>query len=416
MYIKQLTSEEFSRFSNRYNVYSTYQTIEYAFAMNNQSFETLFVGLVDENTIVAATLLLIEKRFGFKYSYAPRGFLVDYNDFALLQTFSYELKKFLGKLDIIAVKLCPAVIKTIYDPIKKITEPNSSYDSIFRNLKDTGYYHLGYNNYFEALKPRFEAILDINKPYYQLFKNIRKEFRTKIRTAERNGVKVYKGNENDLELLYLQTQKKYPRDLKYFKDCYSFFSKKNMIDFYYAKLDTERYLKTIQKEYEQQEETSSIINNMVMTNLNKNNNKVINKKISSDFALERYKKQLVNATNLLRDYPNGIVMASILVIKNRDTVCLFMDGYDQNYKTFNAKHLLIWKLIEKYSKSGYKQFNLGGISNHTLDNNKYRGLNEFKLNFGAKSYEYIGDLELITNNTLYFMYRNAAPIRNILKK
>ena len=151
-------------------------------------------------------------------------------------------------------------------------------------------------------------------------------------------------------------------------------------------------------------------------NYSNKNNKLINKKIQADLKLEQCKKNLVLATNLLRDYPDGIVMASILVIKYRDTIHVLMDGYDPQYKNFNAKHLLIWKLMEKYSKLGYKKFNLGGITNFNIENNKYQGLNQFKLNFGAKAYEYIGDLELITNNTLYFMYRNSAPIRNIFKK
>ena len=47
---------------------------------------------------------------------------------------------------------------------------------------------------------------------------------------------------------------------------------------------------------------------------------------------------------------------------------------------------------------------------------KYKGLNEFKLSFNPIINEYMGDIELITNNALYFMYRNTAPIRNILKK
>lgn len=417
MRIRKLSFEEFSKFASGYNNYSIYQTVEYGLVMNNQKFETLYVGLVDEeDNILAASLILVEKKFAFKYAYAPRGFLIDYNNFSLLKTFTREIKKFLGSLDIIAIKISPLITKNIYNSNYKINENNHYYDSIFDNLKECGYYHFGYNNYFEALKPRFEAIIDMDMPYYLLFKNIDKSYRTKIRNAERNGIKIYKGNEDNLDYLYLQTKKKYPRDLKYFKDCYSFFSKKNMIDFYYAKLDTAQFLKTTQRDYQTQEEYSVYINNMVMVNTKKNNNRLINKKINSDFQLERYKKQLIIATNLLRDYPDGIVMASVLIVKYRDTIHMLMDGYDVQYKSFNAKHLLIWKLIEKYSKLGYKKFNLGGITNFNISNNKYQGLNEFKLNFGAKAYEYIGDLELITNNTLYFMYRNAAPIRNILKK
>jgi lipid II:glycine glycyltransferase (peptidoglycan interpeptide bridge formation enzyme) len=48
--------------------------------------------------------------------------------------------------------------------------------------------------------------------------------------------------------------------------------------------------------------------------------------------------------------------------------------------------------------------------------NELQGLNYFKLNFGCKCYEYFGDFELVTNNALYFMYRNSMPLRSILKK
>ena len=65
---------------------------------------------------------------------------------------------------------------------------------------------------------------------------------------------------------------------------------------------------------------------------------------------------------------------------------------------------------------GFKYFNLGGMTSILDENSKFKGLNQFKLNFGCKCYEYIGDFELVTNNALYFMYRNSAPIRSILKR
>ena len=92
-----------------------------------------------------------------------------------------------------------------------------------------------------------------------------------------------------------------------------------------------------------------------------------------------------------------------------------MDGYDPKFKSLNSKHLLIWKMIEMYSNQGFKKFNLGGITNPLEKNNKFNGLNQFKLGFHAKAYEYIGDLELVCNSTKYFMIKNV-PFQNILKK
>ena len=92
-----------------------------------------------------------------------------------------------------------------------------------------------------------------------------------------------------------------------------------------------------------------------------------------------------------------------------------MDGYEPKFKSLNSKHLLIWKLIEIYSNQGFKKFNLGGMTDPFDTKNKYAGLNTFKLGFHAKSYEYIGDLELVCNGAKYFMIKNST-LKNMLKK
>lgn len=416
MYLKQLTNEQFENFINRFQYKSMYQTVEYAFVMNKQKFDSIFLGLFDNENIVAASIFLIEKRGNFKYAYAPKGFLIDYNNEELVKIFSNEVKKYLGKMDVIAVKLNPMIIRNTYDNEGNIIYSNPNYENIFNMLKKQGYYHLGYNNEFEALKPRFEAILDLKESTVNLFKNIRKEFKTKIRSAEKNGIKIYKGTSTNLNYLYLHTKSKYPRDLKYFEDCYYFYSKKNMVDFYYAKLDTKVFLQTVQQNYQLMHEESYNFNNEIIMTSNNNSFKRINKKIALETSVNNYKMKLIEATNLLSENPNGIILASILVIKNNDTINILIDGHDPKYKKFNAKHLLLWKIIEKYKGLGYKKFNFGGIANPTIKNSKYKGLNEFRLSFNPYVNEYIGDLELVTNNALYFMYRNTSPIRKILKK
>lgn len=411
MYIRELTNEEFKNFSEKSKKNLVYQTVEYALVMNNQNFESIFVGLVDAVNIYGASLILIEKLSNFKYAYAPRGFLIDYTDYNLLETFTKEIKKFLSKKGVMAVKICPTIVRYIHNPKTHLTRKDESYDKIFNNLKKLDYHHLGYNNFFEGLKPRYEAIIDVAVPYYNIFKNIDKKFRTKIRSAEEKGVKIYKGNYNDLQLLYFQTKKKYPRDLKYFQDCYKYFDKNNEIEFYYAKLDTAEYLKVITNKFHAQEGICNSINSSIVKN-----NKLINKKMNADQLYYKYNDELLFATKLLRENPNGIVLASVLTVKHNKDIFLLIDGYNPDFKSLNAKHLLIWKLIEQYSKDNCFQFNLGGLTNNDLENNPYQGLNRFKLGFNSSVNEYIGDLELITNSTLYFMYRNTSPIRNILKK
>lgn len=413
MYIKQLKNNEFSEFTKTYPLKSIYQTKEYALIMNQQGFDSLFLGMFDNKKIVAASLILIRKENGFKYAYAPRGFLINYNDLELLNNFTNEIKKYLGSKGVIAIKLNPLVIKNVLDFNNQNMIPNKEYNKIYGYLKQLGYYHFGYNNFFEALKPRFDSVLRIDKPVNVLFKNVKKSFKTKIRSAINCGIKIYKGNIDDLDYLYNQAKNKYPRNLDYFKDCFNYFSKDNLIDYYYTKLDTVIYLKHTQEQFIKYEQESQKLNEKIMNKTN--NKKLIDKKINIDKYLEKYRKQLIEATELLKENPNGIVTSTILIVKNQDEVTILLDAHDPKYQRFNSKHLLIWQLIQKYSKEGFKTFNLGGISNALVDTKYFTGLNEFKLSFGSVAYEYLGDLELITNKRGYNMYRSCVPIKNLIK-
>ena len=414
MYIKELTSEEFNNFIFKNNYNTIYQTSEYNNSMDNQGYISLLVGLIDNNEIMGASAILIENRGKFKYAYASRGFLIDYSNKELVKEFTEQIKKYLSKLEVIAIKISPIIIKNIYNSNKELIFHNEDYNNIFRHLKQLGYYHLGYNNYFEALKPRFEAVIDISKPYYETFNNIKKSFRTKIRSAEKDGIKVYRGDINNIEDLYTLTQRKYPRNKFYFADIYHNFSKNGNASLYYTKLDTKEYLIKCQKLYEEQEKYNLKIDNAILIN-DGDKEKLINKKLVADQLINKYERQLVIATKMLKDHPEGIITSSMLIITNKDSVYLYMDGYDKRYQFLNSKHILLWKLIEKYSLQGYKKFNLGGVINPFSSNERYNGLNEFKLNFNPNIIEYLGDLELICNNTLYFMYNNSKQLKFFLK-
>ena len=61
MYMRELNIEEFNSFTDNFLYSSLYQTSEYGFVMNNQNYTSMFLGLIDDNKIVGASLILIEK-------------------------------------------------------------------------------------------------------------------------------------------------------------------------------------------------------------------------------------------------------------------------------------------------------------------------------------------------------------------
>lgn len=407
MIVKEISVDEFLKFSNEYSYSSVLQTKEYADVMTNQGYTPLYIGSFENDTINGASLILIQKIKGYKYAFAPRGFLIDYTNKNLLENFTKEIKKILLKKDVIAIKICPPIIRDILNSEGKITGINPKFEESFDNLKSLNYHHFGFNSLFEAYKPRFEALIDLTKDYKILFDNIKKEYKTKIRSAEKKGIKIYRANSNEIDLIYEQTKSKYPRDLKYFQDSYKYFSESNKMEYYYAKLDTNMYLSVIKKEYEEAEKFANKFNQELLSN-KENSNKALSKKMEADYHLSLLKEQLLEANRLASKYQKGLVLASMLIAKNKTEIYLYMDGYDTKYKIFNGKHLLMWKIMEKYSKLGYKRLNLGGITDIRVNNEKYRGLNDFKTNFNASIVEYAGDFELIVNQAKYFLYRQLG--------
>lgn len=413
--LKELTNDEFDEFSKNYNISTVYQTSQYALTMNNQDYDSILLGLVDSNNIIqAATLILITNNRKFKFAYSPRGYLIDYRNEELVTLFTSFIKEYLNKNNVVTLKINPPIFKTIYYIKENNIYKNNYYDHILNFLISLGYKHLGYNSYFEGIRPRFEAVINLEIEEKDMFDNLKRELKTKIRNAKKTGIKIIKGNDNDLNILYDQIKIKYPRNFKYLEDTYKFFKKNNSIDFYYTKLDTVKYLQETGKSLEEKENEVLKINNKIQSNNSSNKN--ISKKMNMDLDVYKYNKQLVEATKLLKEYPDGLITSSALIAKYKDEVTLLIDGHNKLYKNLNAKHLLIWELCKIYKKEGYKKFNLGGIANINIDDNKYKGLNNFKQSFNPYIIEYMGDLEIITNSSLYFMYSNSIAIKNIIKK
>ncbi len=413
--LKELTNDEFDEFSKNYNISTVYQTSQYALTMNNQDYDSILLGLVDSNNIIqAATLILITNNRKFKFAYSPRGYLIDYRNEELVTLFTRFIKEYLNKNNVVTLKINPPIFKTIYYIKENNIYKNNYYDHILNFLISLGYKHLGYNSYFEGIRPRFEAVINLESDEKDIFDNLKRELKTKIRNAKKTGIKIIKGNDNDLNILYDQIKIKYPRNFKYLEDTYKFFKKNNSIDFYYTKLDTVKYLQETGKSLEEKENEVLKINNKIQSNNSSNKN--ISKKMNMDLDVYKYNKQLVEATKLLKEYPDGLITSSALIAKYKDEVTLLIDGHNKLYKNLNAKHLLIWELCKIYKKEGYKKFNLGGIANINIDDNKYKGLNNFKQSFNPYIIEYMGDLEIITNSSLYFMYSNSIALKNIIKK
>ena len=417
MKIISLNEFEFESFSKNHPLRNYYQTKEYANLMKNFGFSPKYIGVVHNKTLIGASLILTVPIFmGFKYGYAPRGMLLNYNDYHLIPEIIKKLKSYLFKQGLLILKIDPLIIKSIRDKNGNIIMQNNELDKLMSTLKKCGFIHCGFNNYMEAVKPRWHAILNMKeKTSEELFVKLDKQIRNKLRKAAKFGIEIYKDNTNDINKMYDFIKEKGNYSVKYYETLSKSF--KEDFELYFANLNTETYVKNSKALYEYQQSKSNEYNKMIQDGNSKGKNMrtIINKKMESDRILASYKRHLVNSTTLLKEYPEGITIGGAIIIKNGNTLNLLIDGFNEKFGNLCPNFLMKWRIIEKYSNTNIEIFDLNAIAGVFNSNNEYKGLNESKLGYNALATEYIGEFNLTINKPMYALYINTKDKYSLKK-
>lgn len=417
MKIVKLSPQQFDSFSSNHPLHTYYQTSAYGNLMSDDGFEPHFYGFINEqNILIGASLILVQKLFlGYKYAYAPRGFLIDYDNKDLLIDVTNKMKRFLAKNNIIFLKIDPPVVNNKRDKDGNILKSPYTNDLI-PFLTKIGYNYFGDNKFFGTLKPRWNAILKVTGSSNTLFNNFDNSVKNKIRKAASRGVEVLQGNHNDIEIFYKFVAKKHYRKINYYKKFAQCFG--DNLELYFAKLNTEAYLNNIKIIYEKELQKNEELNREIQEAAlyQKISNKLTNSKITSDKMLTIYKKELETASNLFSRNPQGLIISATAVIIEKHGVELVIEGQNPNYKLYYPTFLTKWYIIEKYSKLGAVYFDLNAITGYFENNNKFKGLNEMKLGFGAEVTEYIGEFDLVINRTIYNIHKKSKLGKKAIKK
>ena len=407
--LKEITMFEFNDFAQKHNLYNPYQTSNYAIFKTEENFDYEYLGFFENNTLTCATLILYKNvSFTLKYAYSPRGFLMDYKDITLLKEFSTELKKYLKKKRVVFLKIDPLIITKKYNAFDKqltfIEQLN--YKNIFSELD---YRKLKDNLYFEASLPRFDGIINLKE--FNL-KNIQKNTRNKINKAINKGLNFRMAEQKDLPQLYEFIKNKSNKKFKYYNDLYKAYNSDALIDFFLVEIDYEAFLEKAKSKYEEETVKNNNLNEELKIN---SSNKILNKKMVSDKLLINYKNDILEASSKYSNNELKKVIAGALVIKSGKNVSIICSGYNPRFRHLNANYFLHYSIIEHY-KEDYEYLSLNGLTGDFSKENKYYGLNEFKLSFNPIIIEYLGELDLIINEKAYNNLLTTGKLHNIFDK
>ena len=407
MKIVKLNENQFDQYASNHKYRNYFQSSMYAKVMSKFGYYTQYIGIInDENKLMGATLLIYKEIFmGNKIAYAPRGILFNYEIEENVIELAERLKKVLGKQGFMLLRIDPYIPSTVRDYEGNIMNFNNKEETILKNLEKAGFQYKGKTLFFETEKPRWEAIVLLQRDIKEIYSKLDKRTRNKIRRAENNGVEIIKDSNKSINKLYTLAGKKDKKPLSFYKEMRNSFD--TDIEIYYAKLNTEKFLINTRRNYEKEIEFNDSIQEKIqdMSIDPTEKESYFNKKMESDKLISTYKTNLIKATDLLKTNPDGIIIGAAMIIKYDNAAYLFSDGIDDNYSSLNANYLMKWQLINEYNEKGYKYINLNAVVGELEQKNEYSGLNESKLGFNSIITEYIGEFDIVLNSFSYNLYK-----------
>ena len=204
MKIVKLNSQQFDKFASTHRYRNYYQSSMYANVMTKFGYHAQFLGIVnDQNKLIGASLIIYKEVFmGNKIAYAPRGILCNYENEEEFNKMISKLKKVLGKQGFMMLRIDPYIPLTIRDAEGNIMNFNNKGNAITENLKTAGFEYKGKNLYFETEKPRWEALVLLQRDIREIFAKLDKRTRNKIRKATNSGIEIVKDSNQSINQLY----------------------------------------------------------------------------------------------------------------------------------------------------------------------------------------------------------------------
>lgn len=418
--LEELTKEEFNEYASKHPLNMFFQSSYWGELKSITGWKHFMVGIKNDGKIEAATLILGKKIpiFNRYIYYAPRGFLIDYNNTELLKKFTLEVKKYLKKKKGIFIKINPYLIYQERDINGDIVENGIDNKNVVEELKKLGFIHTGFTiNYGKDLEPRWISVLDLEgKTEEGLLKDMRSTTRWGINNSYKHGLKLVeidKSRINEFKKLMEHTGERrgfIDRSEAYYEKMYDAFSKDDKIKIMLVELDIDEYLYNLNNQKQQ-----NLLKQVEAKNKpDSAKAKRVLKELQSQF--ESLEKRISNLEKLQKEKGNKIVVAGGLFMTfGTQVVSLFGASY-REYMKFNGQFFLNFKMIKYALNNGYKKYNFYGITGEFNEDSEMFGLFYFKRGFNAHVEELIGEFTLITNKFFYKVYNLMFEVYKKTKK
>ena len=189
MDLLKLSEEEFRQFSENNKYANFMHTVEMGKWRKKNGWSVEYLGLKEENQLVAATMLLSKKKHFNKYEfYALRGPLLDFENEKLVEKFMKELELYVKEHNGYCLRIDPYLAYKQRNGAGDYVEDGFDNSNIVNILKKQGFKRVPQEKQEQV---NLMYALDVeNKKEEEILKNMKPHARNTIRKVQKYGIEV----------------------------------------------------------------------------------------------------------------------------------------------------------------------------------------------------------------------------------
>lgn len=434
MKLIKLNKKDFKNFADKHPQITFHQTEEWANLKKVNNWQAHYVGLENDNDEIVAGAMILSKTLPIikkKMFYSPRGFLIDYNDKKLLETFTNELKKYIKKEQGIFVKIDPFVEYQEHDNDGNIVKDGYNNKSAVENLKQLGYKFFGFNLMQDTLQPRWMHVIETkNRTLNDVMKDMESKTRQILRKNERCGITTREITRDELPIFkdimkHTSDRREFvDRPLSYYEAMWDNLHDSGILKILIAEIDFNIYEKNTIEEKEKTEKSLKERIYKKDKGILKMNEKKFNSSNKQDEeTIKRLEKQLEKIKELKKEYGDKEILGGILFLIYGNEVLSLHGGSHAKLMQFQSAYTIHFEGVKMAVEGNYNRYNFYGITGDFRKENPLYGLYLFKKSFGGHVVELIGEYDLIiskfwynTYNIAFNLYHKLKNIKSSLKK
>lgn len=364
--------------------------------------------LVKENDEIIGSALLLQKHvLNYSTFYCPRGFVTDFDSKECIKKMIEALTKYVKDNNGLYLKIDPDIIIRKHNTDTSIKEEYKEKLELVDYLKSLGGKHRGFTMKFtESSIPRFTFRVNVSQD--NLIETFHQTTRNLLKRNNPYGLKIYIGDEKDLDKFYepmkdTATRKHmYLEDKSFFDDFYTVLHKWNMADLYVVTAN----INELKLKYQTMiENAENELKELVGSNKKGRINDLHDQ-------LNKYNKELKQINSIDRE---EIVLSSMITAKFKDKVWTVHGANANDLPFLNANYEMYWQIIKDAKAQGYTWVDFYGSEGEIDKKSEAYGIYNFKVRFGGDFDEFIGEFDFITKPVAYKIIMFALKTRRRLK-